>query len=84
MTEEELLASLAEKHKTSPEEVRKELETMIDEFWYKRDGSSDTEEFKRLRLLIGHKPSIMEFVNFCNDEVLKNREKKPWYLRWLF
>ena len=84
MTEEELLASLAEKHKTTPAEVRQELETMIDEFWYKRDGSSDTEEFKRLRLLIGHKPSIMEFVNFCGEEVEKNREKKPWYLRRLF
>ena len=87
MTEDELLNTLAKKNKTTPEEVRRDMQEMIDDIWYKNDGSEDTEEFKKLRLLIGHKPSIMEFVNYCAGAVEKEKERKresrPWFLRWL-
>lgn len=72
MTEEELLNTIAKNNHTTPEEVRKEMQTMIDDLW---NGENDTEEFKKLRLLIRHKPPIMEFVNYAAG--MAEQEKKP-------
>ena len=72
MTEEELINTIAKNNHTTPEEVRKEMQTMIDDLW---NGDNDTEEFKKLRLLIGHKPSIMEFVDYTAG--MAQKEKKP-------
>ena len=74
MTEEELLNTIAKNNHTTPEEVRKEIQKAIDDLWY---GENDTEEFKKLRLLIGHKPSIMEFIDYMAGMVEK--EEKPGF-----
>ena len=74
MTEEELLNRIALQNNTPPEEVRKEMQKMIDDLWNWED---DTEEFKKLRFRAGHKPSIMEFIDYCAGAVQKDEEKKP-------
>ena len=42
LTEDELLNTLAKKNNTTPEEVRRDMQEMIDDIWYKNDGSEDT------------------------------------------
>ena len=67
MTETELIEKIAIKNHVAPEEVRSDLQFMIDDLW--ANYESDTEEFKRLRLLIGHKPSILEFLGYCVKQI---------------
>ena len=74
MTEEELLNTIAKNNHTTAEEVRKEMQKAINDLWY---GENDTEEFKQLRLLIGHKPSIMEFIDYMAG--MAEKEKKPGF-----
>ena len=67
MTETELIEAVAVKNHATPDEVRSDLQFMIDDLW--ANYVMDTEEFKRLRLMIGHKPSIMESLEYCVQQV---------------
>jgi len=50
------------------------MQTMIDDLW---NGNNDTEEFKKLRLLTGYKPSIIGFINYTAG--LAKKEKAGIY-----
>ena len=80
MTEIELLETIAAKNHVTPEEVRRDIQFMIDDLW--ANYETDTEEFKRLRLLIGHKPSIMEFLEYCAGLVEQERKQKRRFFGW--
>ena len=67
MTETEVIEAVAMKNQVTPDEVRSEIQFIIDDLWL--NYQNDTEEFKRLRLMIGHKPSIMEFLEYCVQQV---------------
>ena len=71
---EELLNTIAKNNHTTAEEVRKEMQKAINDLWY---GENDTEEFKKLRLRIGHKPSIMEFIDYMAG--MAEKEEKPGF-----
>ena len=73
MTEEEILQAVALKHHTSPEDVRQNNQFIIDDLW--ENYQSDTAEFKKLRLLVGHKPSIEEFLDYCSGKVNKKNHR---------
>ena len=53
---------VAEQNGVSTTEVETEIQFIIDDLW--DHPESDTEEFKRLRLVFGQKPSIEEFVEY--------------------
>ena len=73
MNEEEILQVVALKHYTSPEEVRQNIQFIIDDLW--ENYQSDTAEFKKMRLLVGHKPSIGEFPDYCSGKVNQKRQR---------
>ena len=54
-----------------PDNHQAALQLMNDDLW---NGNNDTEEFKKLRLLTGHKPSIIGFINYTAG--LAEKEKK--------
>ena len=74
MTETDLIETIAVKNHVTPEEVRNEIQFMIDDPW--ANYETDTEEFKKLRLRIGHKPSILEFPDYCAGLVEKERKQE--------
>ena len=78
MNEDMILERVAQKNGVSPEEVRSNIQAIIDDLW---NGTDDTEEFKKLRLLIGHKPFVMEFLNYISGMMEKERASKPWWKR---
>ena len=79
MTETELIETVAVKNHVTPEEVRNDIQFMIDDLW--ANYETDTEEFKKLRLRIGHKPSIMEFLDYCARLVEEERKQRSFF-RW--
>ena len=78
MNEDMILERVAQKDGVSPEEVRSNIQAIIDDLW---NGKDDTEEFRKLRLLIGQKPSVKEFLNYISGMMEKVRASKPWWKR---
>ena len=78
MNEDMILERVAQKNGVSPEEVRSNIQAIIDDLW---NGTDDTEEFKKLRLLIGNQPSVIEFLNYISGMMEKERASKPWWKR---
>ena len=78
MNEDMILERVAQKNGVSPEEVRSNIQAIIDDLW---NGTDDTEEFRKLRLLIGHQPSVIEFLNYISGMMEKEKASKPWWKR---
>ena len=51
-----------------------------DDLWARQD---DTEDFKKMRLLIGHKPSIVESLAYIAAQVERERAEAPWWKKIL-